>query len=260
MTTTDKPSILTETRDGVFIITINRPEVRNATDFYAARELTRAFARLDADPEVAVGIVTGAGGHFSSGKDLKAAVAGNPPPADGETEFVPPTRVEVRKPLIAAVEGHALGGGFDLVLACDLLVTAEDAVFTCSEVSRGLVASEGGAARLPLRVPYAVAAELLFTGTPISGIRAAEIGLANRVTPSGGALEGALALAQEIRRNSPRAVLATKQALRAATLRIEEEVFNVHDEIFAPVLAGPDGEEGARAFLESRAPRWPSSW
>ncbi|MFE6054254.1 crotonase/enoyl-CoA hydratase family protein [Kitasatospora sp. NPDC056446] len=260
MTTARKPSVLTEVRDGVLIITIDRPEVRNATDFHAARELTQALERIDADPAVAVGVVTGAAGHFSSGKDLKAAVAGTSAPVDGSSEFTPPTRVNVRKPLIAAVEGHALGGGFDLVLACDLVVAAEDARFTCSEVTRGLVASEGGAARLPRRVPYSIALELLLTGSPVTGIRAAEIGLVNRVTPAGGALAGALELAQEIRRNSPRAVLATKEALRAAVEAEEKETFLLQDAIFAPVLAGPDGEEGARAFLERRAPRWRSSW
>ena len=260
MTTTRRPSVLTETRDGVLIITIDRPEVRNATDFHAARELTLALERIDADPEIAVGIVTGSGGHFSSGKDLKAAVAGTSAPVDGTADFTPPTRVAVRKPLIAAVEGHALGGGFDLVLACDLVVAAEDARFTCSEVTRGLVASEGGAARLPQRVPYSIALELLLTGSPVTGVRAAEIGLVNRVTAAGGALAGAIELAQEIRRNSPRAVLATKEALRAAVADDEQKVFVLQDAIFGPVLAGPDGEEGARAFLEHRAPRWQSSW
>ncbi|MFI9811760.1 crotonase/enoyl-CoA hydratase family protein [Saccharothrix variisporea] len=255
-----KSGVLVEKRDGVLVVTINRPEVRNATDFYAARELTRALTELDTDPEVAVGIVTGAGGTFSSGKDLKAELDGRPAPEDGLTEFEPPTRVRVRKPLIAAVEGYALGGGFDLVLACDMVIAAENAVFACTEVARGFVASEGGAARLPQRVPHSVAVELLLTGEPISGVRAAEIGLANRVVPAGQALAAALDLAQRIRRNSPLAVLATKEALRERLRAEEEQAFEIQDAIFGPVLAAEDGQEGARAWVERREPVWRSRW
>jgi enoyl-CoA hydratase/carnithine racemase len=248
--------VTTEDRDGVLVITINRPQARNAVNAAVAEGITTALERLDTDDRLAVGVLTGAGGTFSAGMDLKAFLAGESPTVKGRG-FGGLTRAEVRKPLIAAVEGWALGGGFELALACDLVVAAQDARFGLPEVSRGLVASEGGVIRLPQRLPHHVAMELLLTGDPLPATRAAEFGLVNRVVPSGqSTLDAALALAARVRRNAPLALAAVKRIVRTSQGSDDHSAFTAQDEIVAPLLTSEDVREGARAFAEKRNPVW----
>ena len=182
--------VLTETRDGVLVVTINRPEARNAVNAAVARGVAAALDELDANDELRVGVLTGAGGTFSAGMDLKAFANGETPILAGRG-FGGLTQAVVHKPLIAAVEGWALGGGFEMVLACDLIVAAQGAKFGLPEVKRGLIAGEGGVIRLPQRIPYHVALKVLLTGEPISAADAKQYGLVSELTSSGAALAGA---------------------------------------------------------------------
>lgn len=258
--TTQTPSeqtpVRTETREGgVLVITLDRPRARNAVDGATARALAAALDRLDAEDDLRVGVLTGAGGTFSAGMDLKAFLTGDVPFVEGRglggLTQAPPT-----KPLVAAVEGWALAGGFELALACDLVVAAETARFGVPEVTRGLVAVAGGALHLPRRLPQAVAMELLLTGDPVGAARAAELGLVNRVVPEGGALEAALELARRIAANGPLAVAATKRVARAAQDWSMDEAWERQDEITGPVFTSHDAAEGAAAFAEKRPPVW----
>jgi enoyl-CoA hydratase len=256
MTTTQATDVvLHERRGGAMVITLNRPAQRNAVNLEVANGLAAALDLLDADPDVSVGVLTGAGGIFSAGMDLKAFAQGHPPILPGRG-FGGITRAEVRKPLIAAVEGWALGGGFEMVLSCDLVVAAGDARFGFPEATRGLVAGEGGLIRLPRRLPYHVAAQLLFTGEPLPAAEAGRYGLVNVVTAPGGALEGAVALAGRIGRNAPLALAAIKQVLRVTQGLTDAEAFARQDEITKGLLTSEDAHEGAVAFAERRAPVW----
>jgi enoyl-CoA hydratase len=161
-----------------------------------------------------------------------------------------------RKPLIAAVEGYALAGGFELMLACDLVVAAESSKFGVPEVKRALVAGGGAALLLPRRIPFAAAMELLLTGEQITAARAAELGLVNRLVPDGTALDGALALAGLIAANGPLAVAVTKQIARAQADWTVAEGWQRQEELYKPVFASADAREGAAAFAEKRAPVW----
>ncbi len=237
------------------IITINRPEAKNALNANVARHVAEAVDELDRDDDLRVGVLTGAGGVFSAGMDLKAFLAGETPAIEGRglcgiTE-TPPT-----KPLIGAVEGWALAGGFELLLACDLVVAAETAKFGVPEVKRALIAGAGAALLLPRRVPQAVALELLLTGEPISAPRAAEIGLINRVTSEGGALEGALVLAATIAANGPLAVAVTKQIAKSSSDWTMAQGWREQERLMTPVFASQDAKEGATAFAEKRQPVW----
>jgi enoyl-CoA hydratase len=248
-------AVLVVARDGVQIITINRPEARNALNAAVAQGIAAAVDELDASPELRVGVLTGAGGTFSSGMDLKAFLLGETPAIPGRglggiTEAPP------RKPLIAAVEGWALAGGFELLLACDLVVAAETARFGVPEVKRSLIAAAGAAVHLPRRLPPAIALELLLTGDPITAARAYEVGLVNRVVPEGEALGGALELARTIAANGPLAVAATKQIARATADWSMAEAWTEQAKIVAPVFASEDAKEGATAFAEKRPPVW----
>jgi enoyl-CoA hydratase len=247
--------VLVEHRDAVAVITINRPEARNAINRAVTLGVAAALDELDARPELTVGIITGAGGTFSAGMDLKAFLTGEQVALDdrGLAGF---TRIPPNKPLIAAVEGWALAGGCEVALACDLIVAAEDARFGIPEVKRGLVAGAGGLLRLPRRIPQAVAMELALTGDPISAADAQRYGLVNAVTPSGGALEGALALAARITPNGPLAVAATRQILTSAADWTFEQGWIEQEKIYGPVIESEDAKEGARAFAEKRAPVW----
>lgn len=247
--------VLVEAREGVQIITINRPEAKNALNANVARLVAEAVDELDRDDDLRVGVLTGAGGVFSAGMDLKAFLAGETPAIEGRglcgiTE-TPPT-----KPLIGAVEGWALAGGFELLLACDLVVAAETAKFGVPEVKRALIAGAGAALLLPRRVPQAVALELLLTGEPISAPRAAEIGLINRVTSEGGALEGALVLAATIAANGPLAVAVTKQIAKSSSDWTMAQGWREQERLMTPVFASQDAKEGATAFAEKRQPVW----
>jgi enoyl-CoA hydratase len=247
--------VLVERRGAVQVITINRPEARNALDAEVARGVAAAVDELDASDELRAGVLTGAGNYFSAGMDLKAFLRGETPAIEGRglcgITITPP-----RKPLIAAVEGWALAGGFELVLACDLVVAGRTARFGVPEVKRSLVAAGGAALLLPQRVPRAVAMEMLLTGEPIDAERAAAVGLVNRVVDEGGAHEAAVELASGIADNGPLAVAATKQIVLSAPAWSPDEAWARQDEIIRPVFASEDAIEGSTAFAERRAPVW----
>ena len=251
----DEQAVLTEEREGVLVITINRPEARNAINGGVARGIAAALDRLDGEDELRVGVLTGAGGFFSSGMDLKGFLAGDVPIVEGRglgglTESPP------RKPLIAAVEGYAVAGGFELVLACDLVVAADNARFGVPEVKRALVAGAGAALHLPQRIPQAIALEMLLTGEPIEAQRAAELGLVNRVVPEGTAVDAAVELARVVAANGPLAVAVTKQIARSAPYWGWDEGWQKQNELMGAVFVSEDAQEGARAFAEKRAPVW----
>jgi enoyl-CoA hydratase len=247
--------VAVERRGHILVITINRPEARNALDGAAARALAAAADQLDADSDLRVGVLTGAGGTFCAGMDLKAWMRGDKPMIVGRgfggITITPPC-----KPLIAAVEGYALAGGFELMLACDLVVAAEGSKFGVPEVKRGLVAGGGAALLLPRRIPFAAAMELLLTGEQISAARAEQLGLVNRLVPDGAALAGALALAELIAANGPLAVAVTKQIARAQADWTVAEGWQRQEELYKPVFDSADAREGAAAFAEKRAPAW----
>jgi enoyl-CoA hydratase len=247
--------VLTEVVDGVLVVTINRPEVRNAIDTAAAEGIAAAMDELDARDDLTAGVLTGAGPSFCTGMDLKAFLAGEKPsvPVRGFAGIV---EKPADKPLIAAVEGYAVAGGFEIVLACDLVVASTEATFGLPEVRRGLVAAGGGLMRLAARVPYALAAEWALTGGFVTAERAREAGLVNRVTAPGGALEGALELAAAIAANGPLAVRATKRILVEAPSWPAAEAFDRQREISLPVRESDDAKEGATAFREKRKPIW----
>ncbi|WP_018501843.1 crotonase/enoyl-CoA hydratase family protein [Parafrankia discariae] len=248
-------SVLVERQGAVLVITINRPEARNALDAEAARGIAAAADELDGDPELRVGVLTGAGGSFCAGMDLKAFLHGETPNIKGRG-FGGITITPPHKPLIAAVEGWALAGGFELLLACDLVVAAETSKFGVPEVKRALVAGGGAAMLLPRRIAFSAALELLLTGEPVTAGRAAALGLVNRVVPEGGALAGALELAAKIAANGPLAVATTKRIARAQADWTTEEGWQRQAELCAPVFASEDAREGATAFAEKRPPVW----
>ncbi|MDX6237669.1 MAG: enoyl-CoA hydratase [Kribbellaceae bacterium] len=258
MTTTpgpDAPTVQTEDQDGVLIITIDRPKARNAVDGATARALTDAFDQLDSRDDLLVGVLTGTGGVFSAGMDLKAYARGDTPIIPGRG-FAGLTRTQLHTPLIAAVEGWALGGGTEMALACDLIVAAQDATFGLTEVTFGLVPPEGGIVRLPERIPRNIALEVLLTGDPLPAERAQQLGLVNHITPPGGALDKAMELAHRIARNAPLSIAAVKRAVNERTAYGDQDAFRQQDQLVAPVLASQDAQEGAHAFAEKRSPHW----
>lgn len=247
--------VLTERRAATLVITINRPDRRNAIDGETAELIAAAMAELDADSALAVGVLTGAAGCFSAGMDLKAFASGQRPAAAGQG-FAGFVEQPPRKPLIAAVEGWALGGGMEMVLACDMVVAATGARFGLPEVSRGLTARGGGAFRLPRRLPQALAMEVVLTGQPMTATWAAEHGLVNWLVPDGTALDAACELAAAVARNAPLSVLASKQVVIQSADWPLGECFRRQHEYFDPVFASADAAEGAAAFREKRPPRW----
>ncbi|MEU1402868.1 crotonase/enoyl-CoA hydratase family protein [Streptomyces sp. NPDC005728] len=245
--------VLHERHGGVLTITLNRPAQKNAMDHAAAVQLAAALDLLDVDRELSVAVLTGAGGVFSADMDLKACAKDEMPVIPGRG-FGGLTGTTVRKPLIAAVEGWALGGGFEMVLACDLIVAAEDARFGLPEVTRGLVAAGGGLVRLPRRLPYHVAARVLLTGEPLTAAEGKEYGLVNELTPPGAALDVARELAGRLARNAPLALAAVKEVLRETQGPNERDAFTRQDALTSGLFSGEDAREGARAFAERRAP------
>ncbi|WP_214404285.1 crotonase/enoyl-CoA hydratase family protein [Pseudonocardia lacus] len=241
--------------DGVLVVTIDRPEARNAVNGTVARGIAAAMERLDAEPDLRVGVLTGAGGTFCAGMDLKAFVRGERPIIEGRG-LAGLVEKGPDKPLIAAVEGYALAGGFEIVLGCDLVVAAQDATFGIPEVRRGLVAAGGGLLKLPRRIAYHQAMELALLGNHIPATRAHELGLVNRLVPSGTALRQALALAGEITANGPLAVAASKKIVQGALAWPDDEQWSRQGELAGPVSASDDAREGATAFAEKRPPRW----
>jgi enoyl-CoA hydratase len=250
-----EPAVLTERRDGVLVVTLNRPEARNAVNGALAEGVAAALDDLDADDDLRVGVLEGAGKGFSSGMDLKAFVAGERPYVD-DRGFAGITRRSARKPLIAAIEGFAVAGGFEVALSCDLIVAAKGARLGIPEVKRSLVAAGGALFRLPRRIPYHLAMELALTGEPIDAERAHELGLVNRLAEPGEALDAALELAAEIVRNGPLALVASKEIVAASGDWTEEESWEKQGPIAGPVMSSEDAREGAVAFAEKRDPVW----
>lgn len=250
----DENAVLTEQRDRILVITINRPEAKNAVDAAVSHALAAAADRLDDDPGLSVGILTGAGGSFCAGMDLKAFARGENVAVKGRglgwTERPP------AKPVIAAVEGYALAGGTELALATDLIVAARDSAFGIPEVKRGLVAAGGGLLRLPQRIPFQIAMELALTGDKLPAERAHQLGLVNVLCEPGQALEAAIALAERITVNGPLAVAATKRVIVESRGWRPEDQWREQAKIIGPVFASKDAREGAVAFAEKRAPNW----
>ena len=247
--------VLVERRGYAQVITINRPEVKNALDGAAARALAAAVDELDSDDELRVGVLTGAGGTFCAGMDLKGFAAGENSAAGGRG-FGGIAERPPAKPAVAAVEGYALAGGFEIALACDLIIASEEATFGLPEVTRGLVAGAGGLLRLPRRIPYHLAMEIALTGDRFPASRLHAAGLISRLVVPGEALADARALAVQIGRNAPLALAATKRIVVESADWNQAEEFARQNEIAAPVFLSADAMEGAVAFAEKRPPVW----
>jgi enoyl-CoA hydratase/carnithine racemase len=253
--------IRTEERGRIRILTIDRPEVRNALDGEHSAEMSAWMDRWERDDQVWVVIVTGAGDKaFSAGMDLKARHAANQAGAPGRTErglgFGSITGRNFPKPIIAAVNGVAMGGGFELCLACDLVVAEEHARFALPEVKRGLFAGAGGLERLARRIPLAIAAQYIFTGEAMDVGTAKELGLVNEIVPAGKSLDAAVALAEQVCLSSPFAVRLSKQVMRASAEFGTEQLDEVVLDAILQITASADMQEGVAAFAEKRAPRW----
>ena len=248
-------AVLTEADGGVLLITLNRPDARNAINAALAAGVAAALDRLDGDDEIKVGILTGAGRGFSAGMDLKAFVAGESPHVEGRG-LAGITQAPPRKPIIAAIEGFAVAGGLEIALACDLIVAARGAKLGIPEAKRSLVAAGGALLRLPQRMPYHLAMEMALTGDPISAERGAEVGLVNRLAEPGEAVAVARDLAAAIAANGPLALEASKRILLEAPGWSEDELWQRQGEIVGPVLGSEDAREGATAFAEKRDPVW----
>jgi enoyl-CoA hydratase len=248
------PEVLTDVRDGVLIVTLNRPEAKNAATKQLSELVAAAMDRLDAEDDLRVGIITGAGGTFCSGMDLKGFLRGETPFVPGKG-FAGLTESPPKKPLIAAVDGYALAGGFEIMLACDLVVANKNAKFGIPEAKRGLAAAAGGLVRLPRQIPPRLAMELALTGDFVSAQRAHDMGLINRVT-EGPALEGALELAASITANGPLAVARSKQVIVESREWSEAEMWKKQGETLGNLFMTEDAREGAAAFAEKRKPNW----
>lgn len=250
--------VLLERQGHVAVVTINRPEARNAVNGAVAEALEDIVSRVDADPDIRVAVLTGTGGSvFSAGADLKEVSRGNLDalirPQTGFAGFVHNRR---RKPWIAAVEGLALAGGCELALACDMIVASKDGAFGLPEVTRGLAASAGGLYRLPRALPRAIAIELILTADRIPSERAAELGMVNRLAPAGEVLQAAIALAAEVAANAPLAVIESLAVARLSADREDRELARLSDEAQDRLRVTEDFKEGPLAFIEKRAPIW----
>lgn len=247
--------VLTSVEDGVLIITLNRPKAKNAVNKALAEAVAAALDELDSNDELRVAIITGAGGTFCSGMDLKAFVTGETPNIPGRG-FAGLTEASPKKPLIAAVEGYALAGGLEVAISCDMIVAADSSMFGIPEAKRGLAAAAGGLVKLPRQIPSRVAMELALTGDFISAERAHQLGLINHVVPEGTALEAAKALAAKIAANGPLAVAKSKEVIQNQSDWSLGDMFKNQNDIVNPVFVSEDAIEGATAFAEKRAPNW----
>ncbi|MGH6787575.1 MAG: crotonase/enoyl-CoA hydratase family protein [Novosphingobium sp.] len=250
----DTPEVLTEVEDGVLIVTINRPEAKNAMNKAAAEGISAAMDRLEADETLRVAILTGAGGTFCSGMDLKGFLRGERPSIEGRgfgglSEWTP------KKPVIAAVDGYALAGGMELALSCDLIVANSGARFGIPEAKRGLAAAAGGLIKLPRQIPPRIAMELALTGDFIDAERAYALGFINRIV-EGPALDGAKELARAVAANGPLALIASKAIIRASHEWTEAEMWTKQAAYTGPVFVSADAREGSLAFAEKRKPNW----
>ena len=250
----DISEVLTEVEDGVLIVTMNRPEAKNAMNKAQAEGISAAMDRLEADDDLRCAILTGAGGTFCSGMDLKGFLRGERPSIEGRgfgglTEWTP------KKPVIAAVDGYALAGGMELALSCDLIVASSASKFGIPEAKRGLAAAAGGLIKLPRQIPPRIAMELALTGNFIDAKRAYELGFVNRVV-EGPAIEGAKELARTIAENGPLALIASKAIIRESHSWTDDEMWQKQAAYIAPVFVSADAREGSLAFAEKRKPNW----
>src|SRR6201995_2216763 len=253
--TAEQTAVLTEKRGNVLLITLNRPEVRNAVNAALAEGVGKALDELDADDELSVGVLTGAGGFFCAGMDLGAFVKGESP-WYGDRGFAGIAQRASDKPLIAAIEGFAVAGGMEIARACDLIVAAQGAKLGIPEVKRSLVAAGGALLRLPRRMPYHVVMELALTGDPFPAERFHELGLVNRLAEPGSAVDVAIELAEKLAKSGPLAVIASKRILQEQYDWSSAEMWEKQGAISGPVFASEDSKEGASAFKEKRDPVW----
>jgi enoyl-CoA hydratase len=247
--------VLTERDGAVLVITLNRPQAKNAVNRALAEGLAAALDELDGEEAVKVGVLTGAGGAFSAGMDLKAFLQGEFPTVMGRG-FGGITEKPPVKPLVAAVEGVALAGGLEIVLSCDLVVAANNARFGIPETKVGLLAGAGGLIRLPQRIPVNIAMECALTGDFFSAADARAWGMVNRLTEPGEALAAARELAAKVAANGPLGVVASKRIIREAAYWPAEELWSRQAEAMGPVFGSEDAKEGAAAFAEKRKPVW----
>lgn len=249
------PSVLTERNGAILVITINRPQARNAIDMRTAHGIADAIDTLDDDPALTVGVIAGAGDCFCAGMDLKAFLRGERP-RTAERGFAGLVEAPPAKPLIAAVDGPALAGGFEIVLAADLVVASTAATFGLPEVKRGLVAAGGGLTRLPEWVPRPVALEMILTGATMSAADLHRFGMINSLVEPGGALTAAVGLAERIAENGPLAVRTSKRVVVESPDWAVGDRFEHLRRITEPVFESNDAREGATAFAERRSPVW----
>jgi enoyl-CoA hydratase len=247
--------VLVDVTNGIMTVTLNRPEAKNAANKAVAVDVAAAMDKLDSDDSIHVAILTGAGGTFCAGMDLKAFVSGEMPMVEGRG-FAGLTEATPRKPLIAAVEGYALAGGLELAISCDLIVCADNAKFGIPEVKRGLAAAAGGLMKLPRQIPSRLAMEMAITGDFITAQRAYELGLVNQVVPAGTALEAAKTLAARIVANGPLAVAISKQVIQQSADWSADEMWKKQQDLVMPIFGSEDAMEGSIAFAEKRAPNW----
>lgn len=250
----DENPVLTEVEDGVLIVTMNRPEAKNAMNKAQAEGIAAAMDRLEADGDLRCAILTGAGGTFCSGMDLKGFLRGERPSIEGRgfgglTEWTP------SKPVIAAVDGYALAGGLELAISCDLIVANAGSKFGIPEAKRGLAAAAGGLIKLPRQIPPRIAMELALTGDFIDAARAYDLGLVNRVV-DGPSIDGAKELARAIAANGPLALIASKAVIRQSHIWSDEEMWQKQNAHTMAVFVSEDAREGAAAFAEKRKPNW----
>jgi enoyl-CoA hydratase len=247
--------VLAERRGDTLLITLNRPEVRNAVNAALAAGVAGALDELDSDESLSVGVLTGAGGFFCAGMDLGAFVKGESP-WFGDRGFAGIAQRASRKPLIAAIEGFAVAGGMEIALACDLIVAAKGAKLGIPEATRSLVAAGGALLRLPRRMPYHVVMELALTGDPMPADRFHEFGVVNRLAEPGSAVDVALELAERLAKNGPLALAASKRILQEQYDWSSADMWEKQGAISGPVFASEDAKEGANAFKEKRDPVW----
>lgn len=262
--TETEPCVLYDVRDRIAVVTLNRPESRNAVNGALSDALGTALDRANADPEVRVIVLTGAGESFCAGADLKSLATGGSIFSEAHPEwgFAGFVQHWIDKPIVAAVNGHAMGGGTELALSCDLVVASETAAFGLPEVRRGLIAAAGGLIRLQRQVPLKRALELALTGQPIPAATALEWGLVNRVVAESDVLPEALALAGVIAANAPSAVRQTKRVIHQTSGKdwdatwADGDPWQVSNDALMAVFGSPDAFEGPRAFAEKREPVW----
>ena len=250
----DAAEVFTEVEGGVLIVTINRPEARNAMNKAAAEAISAAMDRLEAEDDLRVAILTGAGGTFCSGMDLKGFLRGESPSVPGRG-FGGLSQWTPGKPVIAAVDGYALAGGMELALSCDLIVANVNSKFGIPEAKRGLAAAAGGLIKLPRQIPPRIAMELALTGDFIDAQRAYELGFINRIV-EGPAIDGAREMAARIAENGPLALIASKAIIRNSHEWTEAEMWDKQAAYIGPVFTSSDAREGAAAFAEKRKPNW----